>query len=266
MSTDPSEPDVAPQSQRRRALLERFEAWLDEALADEPPPAGIAAEILAALDADARGDAALQSDPSGSATATFGGDLESLWAALTALTGEVKLQGRSFERLRDAFTSQAAPDEQSDTAARGRDGRGSADGPEQTQMLDALIDTRDRLRRGLDGAQAQLDAVRTAGHASWLRRLFGQQQQPLLEVTEAIEQGYAMTLDRIDETLRSLGVAEIECAGLPFDPHRMQAAQVQICDGEDDQDGRVVEVLRPGYERHGELLRPSQVKVARCKS
>ena len=59
----------------REAILARFTAWLDEAIQDGEPPRGIPEETLAA---------AGESDA---------GDLYSVQAALTALTGEVKLQG-----------------------------------------------------------------------------------------------------------------------------------------------------------------------------
>ena len=66
---------------RRQTILRRFETWLDETLAAEEPPAGIAAEIFEELETDGEG-------AEGSA------DLFALHSAMTAVTGEVKLQGR----------------------------------------------------------------------------------------------------------------------------------------------------------------------------
>ena len=80
----------------REEILRRFEKWLDSALAAEDPPRGVDAEILAALTG---GDEAARPEP----TATY-----SLWAAMTALTQEVKLQGRSFKELNDTLGSQQA--------------------------------------------------------------------------------------------------------------------------------------------------------------
>ena len=65
----------------REEILRRFEAWLDRVLAAEESPQGIAAELLASLSAE---------------TAAYAGgqcDMYSMWAAVTSLTQEVKLQG-----------------------------------------------------------------------------------------------------------------------------------------------------------------------------
>ena len=58
----------------RQAILTRFEAWLDSALAEEAPPAGIDAEILAA--------AAERDAPSDNTPRV---DAYQLWSALMAL-------------------------------------------------------------------------------------------------------------------------------------------------------------------------------------
>ena len=81
----------------REEILRRFEQWLDGALAAEEPPRGIDAEILAAIAGDSEDHARPAS------TAAY-----SLWAAMTALTQEVKLQGRSFKELNDTLGSQAS--------------------------------------------------------------------------------------------------------------------------------------------------------------
>lgn len=78
----------------REEILRRFESWLDSALAAEEPPQGIEAEILAAIEDEneVRPDSAAG---------------YSVWAALTALTQEVKLQGRSFKELKETLGSQS---------------------------------------------------------------------------------------------------------------------------------------------------------------
>src|SRR5271157_2361357 len=81
----------------REEILRRFEEWLDGALAAEEPPRGVEAEILAAMAGDGE-------DGKRQASATA----YSLWAAMTALTQEVKLQGRSFKELNDTLSSQAS--------------------------------------------------------------------------------------------------------------------------------------------------------------
>ena len=86
----------------RDDLMRRFEQWLDEALAAEEPPAGIDAEILAAL-ADANPDANPETDDEIDRPI----DSYTLWAAMTALTHEVKLQGRAFKELHTTIGAQA---------------------------------------------------------------------------------------------------------------------------------------------------------------
>jgi hypothetical protein len=81
----------------REEILRRFEEWLDGALAAEEPPRGIDAEILAAMAGASEGEGA-----------PGAGRAYSLWAAMTALTQEVKLQGRSFKELNDTLGAQGA--------------------------------------------------------------------------------------------------------------------------------------------------------------
>src|SRR5258708_39105678 len=71
----------------RAEAVRRFEALLDAALAAEEPPAGIDAEILSLVAGEAPG------------AETDSRDAYALWAAITALTQEIKLQGRAFQEL-----------------------------------------------------------------------------------------------------------------------------------------------------------------------
>ena len=83
-----------PQAEVRARLLSQFERWLDSALAEEAPPEGVTANLLAALD-------------SGETLPPIEGqsDLYSLWSAMTALTQEVKIQSRTFRQLNDTLTT-----------------------------------------------------------------------------------------------------------------------------------------------------------------
>ncbi|MCP4663330.1 MAG: nucleotide exchange factor GrpE [bacterium] len=264
----------------RERLLERFASWLDEALARREPPAGIAAEILAELEA-AAGD-----DASPAALAPDGCDLYSLWSAMTALTQEVKLQGRSFKQLADrlapfsgldatleealeshrtalaetrriadkALVGQRARDEEVARRVRG-------------EMLELVVDLRDRLLRGLEAAQAQLQALRRQPAPRWPQRFFTRRRaafERLRDATLALEEGYALSALRVDEELERLGVREIECRGRAFDPHRMTAVEVEEVSRSGD--GMVLQVYRTGYEWQGEVLRPAEVKVGRASN
>jgi hypothetical protein len=85
-------PRLAPEelAERRTRYLALFESWLDLALAEEAEPAGLDASILGTL--------AAGEPPAPKA------DLYTLYEALTALTQEVKLQGRAFKDLKDTVS------------------------------------------------------------------------------------------------------------------------------------------------------------------
>lgn len=75
-----------------------------------------------------------------------------------------------------------------------------------------------------------------------------------------VSQGVGMTLKSFLEVLASMGIAEIEAQGKPFDPN-LHNAVMHI---EDEQYGEseVVEVLQKGYIRGDKVLRFAMVKVA----
>src|SRR5881296_871045 len=83
----------------RDEILRRFEQWLDGALAAADPPGGIDAEILASLAAE-NGDESAGLDRRSDAYA--------LWATVTVLIQEIKLQGRAFKELSDGLGSQVS--------------------------------------------------------------------------------------------------------------------------------------------------------------
>ena len=222
----------------REALLSRFNRWLDDALASEDPPKGIAAEILAGSD----------SAP--------GGDLYSVQAALTALTQEVKLQGRSFKQLSEVVepVAQMAPG----LASLASEARLQA----RREVLDALLDLRDRLALGEDAARQA--ARRLRSKRPWWQRAAARESARAAEIVEALLKGYELTAARLREVLDSYGVREIECLGRPFDPRSMHAVGV-VEDG-NAADGSVVDICRRGYEWNGEIYRPAQVRVARAEN
>jgi len=83
----------------REEIVRRFEALLDAALSTENPPAGIDADILESVLNDSPDPVR---DPDGARRC----DEYALWAAMTALTQEIKLQGRAFQELNRALTAQ----------------------------------------------------------------------------------------------------------------------------------------------------------------
>lgn len=231
----------------RDEIVRRFEEWLDRTLAGEEPPRGVEAEILAAIAADSG-----EQDRPAAAT-TY-----SLWAAMTALTQEVKLQGRSFKELNDTLGAQA-----SRMAERERDLPREAERRCRKEVLGILIDLRDRLGRGLESVEATENQIAEPARRGWLGRIFSRadgEGGDAGQTLAALKKGYEMALDRLDQTLAEFDAREIPCQGQAFDPRRMNAVDRQESTAVPE--GTVIEVYRSGYEWNGEVFRPAQVKVS----
>jgi molecular chaperone GrpE len=256
--------------QAREQIVHGFEAWLDRAMADEQPPQGLTAELLAALE---KGDPLppLESGRPGS-----GFDLYSLWAAMTALTQEVRLQGRTFKQLNETLSQSAQSLEASAAEAQGGEENASAEEariqqsesrqPRKQEIrlpVNALLDLRDRVERGGNTARnaaEELAPKQLPRLARWLRVGAGYARHTQ-EILAALSHGYSLTLDTLDEALVSSGVSRIACQGQIFDPQRMTAVDIEETTSVPE--GTVVEVYRNGYEWNGEVYRSAQVKVAR---
>ena len=233
----------------REEILRRFEQLVDSALAVEEPPAGIDPEILSALN-----------EASGEGTC----DSYALWAAITALTQEVKLQGRAFQELNHTLQAQThtlLEEIRATYAARESTLRRDADLRCRKEALSALIDLRDRLGRGRESVRAGERESRQAAGASWWRRVFATPDGQGLETIGALVRGYELGLERLDHALDEYNAREIRCDGEMFDPRRMNAIDSE--ESATVPDGRVLEVYRSGYEWNGEVFRTAQVKVSR---
>jgi molecular chaperone GrpE len=214
-------------------------------------------------------------------------DLHALVGQFTALRHEVNLQTRAAraqqeqnaEALRrlgeavDAF--QEAPDEAED------------DRPPPA-LLKALIDVADaltlarqeveRLARSAGPLLDQLRSLPAAPKADvrslWERWLGGQRPvdvdpQQAREAAERARQlldsvvgGYRMSLQRLERALEQQGLSPIDCAGLTFDPERMEAIEAVADSGR--RPGEVLTVVRPGYEWNGKVFRYALVRVAKA--
>ena len=226
----------------REEIVRRFAAWLDSVLGAEDPPQGLPAELLSSVMAEPQ------------AVNDGRSDLYSMWAAVTALTQEVRLQGRSFKQLSESLAPIATLAPQ--LPQMHREAQESA----RREMLDVLLDLRDRLAGGLERVRtSQEDSLRSRWTARLLtrHRAFRQASENLA----ALEEGYQMCMERLEDALAQFDVRKIACDGQPFDPKSMHAVDVEETDQEAE--GTVLEVYRAGYEWKGEVHRPAQVKVAR---
>lgn len=263
----------------REEILARFEKWLDQTLEKEEPLEGIDESLMAEF---------RDQEPSRDAPqAGEGGDLYGTWSAITALTQEVKLQGRAFKQLsetltpfsqlndslkevasvhRDTVTEWRRVAEQYAGALQGHQKawKQEAETHARQEMIQVFLDIREGLLIGLRSVEESQATLTEPVRPGWFKRTFSKQDtesHPVQSIVESLKKGYRMGLDRIEEALKRLGVSEIPCQGLPFDPLTMTAVDLE--EAGDQADGTVLEVYRTGYLMDGQVLRTAQVKVAR---
>lgn len=259
-------------------MVSTFAVWLDLALEDEQPPEGLTPELISALRSGEPLPPLMGTASTGQETesgAEQGSDLYSLWAAMTTLAQEVRVQGRLFKQLNETLNEasiegardQSAPGQQTPAAeAGGVEGPRSecaASGRPRKQEIDVLLDLRDRLERGIATARraaAELAPDRLPRLARWLG-VGGGYALRAQEVISALTHGCTLTLDRLDEAIVACGVDRIASQNRIFDPQRMTAVDIEETVAVPE--GTVVEVYRDGYEWNGKVYRAAQVKVAR---
>jgi molecular chaperone GrpE len=243
----------------REEILRRFTEWLDLILAAEEPPSGIDRELLAAIvgDGDEGSELGVSSTPDC--------DSYTLWAAMTTLAQEVKLQARTFKELSEAVGAEPSRIGEEIRAAyreRERELQRTTEYGCQKQAVRILIDLRDRMARGMESVcNAEAEIAKGSAPAGWLARVFTRRAaDPAAAVLPALTKGYALSIERLDQALGEWNVHEIRCLGEIFDPRRMNAI-----DREPSQavpEGTVLEVYCSGYEWNGEVFRTAQVRVA----
>jgi molecular chaperone GrpE len=79
---------------------------------------------------------------------------------------------------------------------------------------------------------------------------------------EAMVKGVEMVFGELIDILHKEGLQRIDALGKPFDPEKHEAV-LEIGDGPAEGEQVVGEVLRPGYELKGRVIRPAMVKVVR---
>ncbi len=80
--------------------------------------------------------------------------------------------------------------------------------------------------------------------------------------TRSLKQGQEATLQLLVKALEKLGVVTINPVGEPFDPARHEAMLAQPSSVAEP--NSVLQVVQPGYELNGRLLRPARVIVAKA--
>ena len=80
--------------------------------------------------------------------------------------------------------------------------------------------------------------------------------------TRSLVQGQEATLKLLAKALEKIGVAPINPHGEPFDPARHEAMLAQ--ESPTAEPNSVLQVVQPGYEINGRLLRPARVIVSKA--
>ncbi|MEW6218851.1 MAG: nucleotide exchange factor GrpE [Thermodesulfobacteriota bacterium] len=210
----------------KEALLASFAAFLDEAPPPAPPAAG-------------------QEDD------------YSLMAQLVALKTEVKTEARQFREALDQFRDLLATLQAGHVTLAAELDRRRADEKKRERellrpLLVQLLDLYDRLQAGLAAA------AKSSPRRRWLG--LGCRRDQALQ--EAIREGQALTLRRLEDLLHEQGVRPLPAAGLPLDPHTMRVTET--CARPDLPDGVVVAELRRGFLWGDALLRAAEVQVNRA--
>jgi molecular chaperone GrpE (heat shock protein) len=256
--------DTGREDTGRGEIIRRFETLLDSVLAGEDPPAGIDAGILQSVlnDRDSL-------DSAGDSAGARGCDSYTLWTAMTALTQEIKLQGRAFQELNRSMAAQ--PEKIADElraiyADRENAQRRETERRCRREVLGALIDLRDRLGRGRESVRAREAEITAAKRAGWFSRLSSaifsnRAAGASADAVGAMIRGYELGIERLDQTLNEFNASEIRCEGEGFDPRLMNAIDSEESSAVDPD--TVLEVYRSGYEWEGDVFRPAQVKVSR---
>jgi molecular chaperone GrpE len=179
-------------------------------------------------------------------------DLRTLLGEMAALKNEVRLESRQFksalEELRSvAETLRTQNERLARELERTREQAAEAQRQAERGLLLGMLDLRDRLQAGADAAAAR----RPSPLARWLP---GETR-----FAQALGQGLTLTLQRLDELLRSHRVRPIDALGQPLDPQSMRAVGVEAAP--ETRDGVVLREVRCGFLHGGELLRAAEVIV-----
>lgn len=178
----------------RRERIEALARELEELLAGEDPPHGVAAEFLEANE-----------DP--------GPDMHTLLAAMTSLTQEVRLQGRAFSELRAAL-------EEAETRNQQQEREGE-------EGIELAMDVAERLDR-LIATTAALQETRPR-RRRWF--FLPTREEP---AAAGLHEGLRLVRERIGDFLEQRGFQRLDALSRPFDPRTMEAVEVEESSHADD--------------------------------
>ena len=242
---------------------------------DAKPPAGVAPGIL---------EAALARPPDDAEESWLDCDAYALWAAMTRLGHEVKLQGRAFAALRERLENDAAPNAEAAIGgigekvavlaeralARARENDREADrrieaarrqaAKAEDDLLSTLADLHDRMSRGLDAARRRKSGE--PPKKGWLARMLPRADNGS-EMVDSLVEGQELALGRLGDELARRAMRPIAALGERFNPETMRAVAADASGQAED--GTVTMVVRGGWLRGEAVWRAAEVAVARSR-
>lgn len=179
-------------------------------------------------------------------------DLAVLFAELSVLRNEVRVQARQFKTTLDdlrALTEMLSEQNRRLTRdlERAREAEGTAQRQTERRLLLDILDVRDRIASAI--------AAFGAYRPGLLSRLAPTQTR----LVQGLGEGISLTLGRIDDLLTERHVRPVEAVGGQFDPNIMRVLSTE-CDATRVV-GEVLSEARRGYTRDDELLRLAEVIV-----
>jgi molecular chaperone GrpE len=133
------------------------------------------------------------------------------------------------------------------------------------QYLRAVADLENVRKR----AQRDIEAANRYGLEKFAAELLPVQDSLQLAVqnagkadTRSLVEGQEATLKLLAKALEKIGVKPIDPHGEPFDPARHEAMLAQ--ESATAEPNSVLQVVQPGYEINGRLLRPARVIVSKA--
>jgi molecular chaperone GrpE len=133
------------------------------------------------------------------------------------------------------------------------------------QYLRAVADLENVRKR----AQRDIEAANRYGLEKFAAELLPVQDSLQLAVqnagkadTRSLAEGQEATLKLLAKALEKIGVVPINPQGEPFDPARHEAMLAQ--ESATAEPNSVLQVVQPGYELNGRLLRPARVIVSKA--
>jgi molecular chaperone GrpE len=125
------------------------------------------------------------------------------------------------------------------------------------QYLRAVADL-DNVRKR---AQRDIEAANRYGLEKFAAELAVQNAEKATDI-RSLKQGQEATLQLLAKALEKLGIVTINPVGEPFDPARHEAMMAQPSNTAEP--NSVLQVIQPGYELNGRLLRPARVIVSKA--